>query len=181
MRRYKSCEKVLETYPETRLCGRPSRPGTRCPLHPVKRLWPGNEIEKGGQVKEEENIWKDADVISSYSRAQALEDGFLVDLDVTAKEAGFKWPVAMTRTAFEIVNPSQALKAEGQSWAGRAWDMLMILRREMRGVGDTTEIAFAPLFVLEPGQAPQPVKLNAVSGPGDNAEPVITIMLPEED
>ena len=35
-------------------------------------------------------------VISTYTRAQAIEDGVLVDVGSTAQEAGFKWPVALT-------------------------------------------------------------------------------------
>lgn len=35
-------------------------------------------------------------VIHSYSRAQAIEDGVLVDVSSMAKEAGFIWPVAVT-------------------------------------------------------------------------------------
>ena len=38
----------------------------------------------------EENIWKDAEVISAYSRKQALEDGILVDISSLAKEASFR-------------------------------------------------------------------------------------------
>ena len=41
-------------------------------------------------------FWDDAEVISSYSRAQAIEDGVLVDVSTVAKEAGIKFPVAMT-------------------------------------------------------------------------------------
>ena len=45
------------------------------------------------------------DVISSYGRAQAIEDGVLVDLMQpetvgAVKEAGFRYPVAMTVAAF---------------------------------------------------------------------------------
>src|ERR1019366_6309710 len=40
------------------------------------------------------------EVISSYSRAQAIEDGVFVDVSATAKEAGIKFPVAMTRTVW---------------------------------------------------------------------------------
>jgi len=36
-------------------------------------------------------------VIYSYTRAQAIEDGMFVDVTETAKEAGFKYPVAITR------------------------------------------------------------------------------------
>ena len=35
------------------------------------------------------------DVISTYTRAQALEDGVLIDPGTMAAEAGFKWPVAI--------------------------------------------------------------------------------------
>ena len=36
------------------------------------------------------------EVISTYSRAQAIEDGVLIDAGSMASEAGFKWPVALT-------------------------------------------------------------------------------------
>jgi hypothetical protein len=35
-------------------------------------------------------------VISTYTRTQAIEDGVLIDAGAMAKEAGFKWPVALT-------------------------------------------------------------------------------------
>ena len=38
--------------------------------------------------------------ISTYSRAQAIEDGILVDVSDTAREAGFTIPVAATRTVW---------------------------------------------------------------------------------
>jgi len=40
------------------------------------------------------------EVVSSYSRARALEDGVLVDAGAMAQEAGFKWPVAITAAAW---------------------------------------------------------------------------------
>ena len=39
-------------------------------------------------------------VISVYTRAQAIEDGILVDVSDTAREAGFKIPVAVTRAVW---------------------------------------------------------------------------------
>ena len=41
------------------------------------------------------------ELISTYTRAQALDDGVLVDVSAIAAEAGFKWPAAMTRAAWE--------------------------------------------------------------------------------
>ena len=40
------------------------------------------------------------DLIHSYSRQQAIEDGVLVDVTATAREAGFRYPVALTATVF---------------------------------------------------------------------------------
>ena len=41
-----------------------------------------------------------APVIFAYTRAQAIDDGILVDVSETAREAGFKIPVAVTRTVW---------------------------------------------------------------------------------
>lgn len=49
------------------------------------------------------NPWADAEVISVYTRAQALEDGVLVDLTDWAREAGFKIPVAVTQGVWSVV------------------------------------------------------------------------------
>ena len=40
-------------------------------------------------------------VLSAYTRAQAIEDGILVDVSETAREAGFRIPVAVTRTVWD--------------------------------------------------------------------------------
>ena len=106
------------------------------------------------------------EVISSYSRRDALEDGVLVDVSEFAREAGFKWPLAVTRGVWEILEPSDDLKAEGQSWNGRAWDMLTILRYAIRNASRPDEVHFSPLFVLKPGREAVPVALWAKSGPG---------------
>jgi len=125
--------------------------------------------------------WEDAEIIHAYTRAQALEDGVLVDLSQLAREAGFRWPLAVTRAVWDVLEPSEDLKREGQSWTGRAWDMLFILRVSLRQSRDGREVRLAPLFIRRPGGAPGPVALRAVSGPGDDGEPVITVMLADED
>ncbi|MDE2489317.1 MAG: hypothetical protein KGM24_00610 [Elusimicrobia bacterium] len=120
------------------------------------------------------------EVVHSYTRAQAIEDGVLVDLTQLAREAGFRWPLAVTQGVWAVVSPSPALKREGQSCLGRAWDLLNVLRAELRSVSGR-EVAFAPYFLSESGKAPRPVAMRAVSGPGDGGEPVITVMMPGED
>ena len=51
-----------------------------------------NETSKG--------FWDDAEVIYAYTRAQALEDGVLVDASEIAREAGIGFPVALTRAVW---------------------------------------------------------------------------------
>ena len=125
----------------------------------------------------EENIWKDAEVISAYSRRDALEDGVLVDLSDLAREAGFKYPLAVTQGVWAVLNPTKALEAAGQDMTGRAWDMLTILRYAIKSAACLDEVRFAPLFLREPGQKVESVEMRAKCGPGDDAEPVITVML----
>lgn len=125
----------------------------------------------------EENIWKDAEVISAYTRAQAIEDGVLVDLSDLAREAGFKFPLAVTQGVWAFLNPTKELEAAGQDMTGRAWDMLTILRHAIKSASRADAVCFAPLFLREPGQKVEAVAMWAKCGPGDNAEPVITVML----
>ena len=117
------------------------------------------------------------DIISSYSRAEALEDGVLVDVTKVAKEQGFKWPVAITQALFATINPSANEKHQGQDFTGRLWDVFTMLRHAMRGA-DTTTIRFDVL--MRTAGAMQVLHLMAVAGPGDDDEPVITIGYPSD-
>ena len=133
------------------------------------------------QGKESAGLWDGAEIISVYTRTQALEDGVLVDITELAREAGFKFPVAVTQGVWGVLNPTKELEAEGQSWKGRAWDMLTILRHAIRSGSGTDEVRFAPLFVRKAGLPPEAVELWSQCGPGDQGEPVITVMLEGED
>ncbi len=121
----------------------------------------------------------DFDLIFSYSRKQAIEDGVLIDVTEMAKDLGFKWPVAITSTVWnQYIVPQEELISSGQSKEGRLWDVLNVLRIATGKGG--TEILFKVTFLME-NDRHEVVRLKAVSGPGDKGEPVITIMLPEED
>src|SRR3954454_4960553 len=84
--------------------------------------------------------------LHSYSRAQAIADGMLVDFPTATddrgqplcQQAGFKVPVAITRTAWaETVEAGGTWKPAGdgealglkggQSLTGRLWDVLWML------------------------------------------------------
>ncbi|MFO0570187.1 MAG: DUF6573 family protein [Polyangiaceae bacterium] len=116
------------------------------------------------------------EIISSYSRAQAIEDGVLVDVTATSREAGFTVPVAVTAAAWCELEPTEADASQGQSAIGRLWDVLNVLRAR---AGDTDMVLFDVLVARN--DKTERLCLKAVIGPGDDAAPVITIMLPNED
>lgn len=119
--------------------------------------------------------------ISVYSRKQAIDDGFLIDVSETARETGFVFPVALTAGAWgECVEVPKGVK--GQDEAGRLWVVLDLLREAIRDSSGGREIRFQ-LHVRNDNRAGTPplVTLKSVSGPGDDGEPVLTIMLPDED
>jgi uncharacterized protein DUF6573 len=127
------------------------------------------------------NPWEGVEVISAYTRAQALEDGVLVDITAWAREAGFTFPIAVTSGVWEVLKPSPELEADGEDVVGRGWDMLTILRESIRGAARTDEVHFAPMFTMMPGRKVEPVEMWAKCSPGDDGEPVITVLLKGED
>lgn len=129
------------------------------------------------------DFWAGAEVISSYSRAQTIADGVLVDASMTGAEAGLSVPVALTAAAYaECVSWDHRYGAH-QDEAGRLWDvvyMAMIAARRADSVVRLTYSLYRVPNVPE-AETPEETTLAMVIGGGDNGEPVITIMLPTED
>lgn len=119
-------------------------------------------------------------VIHSYTRAQALSDGVLIDVSDTAKEAGIKFPVALTSAVwgnYVAVPPG----VECQDESGRLWDVLYMFRFAVSTSKAATDTIRYRLLVRNDNCEAREIELKAVCGPGDEGEPIITIMLPEED
>lgn len=132
------------------------------------------------KIKSDE-LWDKADVIYAYTRAQAIEDGQLIDVSETAREAGIRFPVALTAAVWHTyVVPDERSRQYGQSEQGRLWDILWLLRCAIRSGSNGDTIAFRVRFIMKEQQL-RVVTLKAVCGPGDDPEPVITIMTPDED
>jgi len=127
-----------------------------------------------------ESLLNQFDVIYTYTRKQAFEDGVLVDVSTTAREAGINFPVALTSTVWDMyVVPSEKLADSGQSIAGRLWDLLWMFR--LKAMRSNKSLLYFSCLFLDVNEKLDEVKFKALCGPGDNAEPVITIMLPGED
>ncbi len=124
--------------------------------------------------------------IYEYSRAQAIEDGVLIDVSKAAQEAGFIRPVALTSAAWaECVAWSDADNEKThQDERGRLHDVLWMAHVAIRNhSGNNAEILYYLLCVPRDGKSTRAVRtqLKIVAGPGDKGEMVITIMLPNED
>lgn len=135
------------------------------------------------------------DLVHSYSRRQAIEDGVLVDLrqkpdaenpnidnlDEVVANAGIRLPLAITFAAFEkYIALTPAAERAGNDIKGRLWDVLTMLRFAIRSNQNASEITFEFRCVVERIR-PSRCFLKCVVGAGDASEPVMTLMLPEED
>lgn len=123
------------------------------------------------------------EVIHSYTRAQAIDDGVLVDVSETAREAGIVFPVALTRSVWEqYVEIPAGVRC--QDVAGRLWDIVWMLKCAIKRSTGGSVITFQ-LYVRNSNRSRLDrrdlVTLKAICGPGDDAEPVITVSLPNED
>jgi hypothetical protein len=143
-------------------------------------------------------MFEEWEMISVYSRAQAIADGTLIDLTDAKDRDGrrlspFKFPVAMTATAFgetisvggewtKDADGNETLVLPGcQDFAGRVWDVLWMLKCAIDRSPDGECVRFAVSVLTDGERKRETVRLKAICGPGDDAEPVITIMLPDED
>jgi hypothetical protein len=125
--------------------------------------------------------------ISTYTREMAIEDGVLVEVTGTAKLAGIKFPVAVTRTVWNRYIEWRQADTDQQAYqdqSGRLWDVVWMARHGMSGAKEqASQINFDLDCIPRDGRTKtaQLTTLKLHIGPGDQGEPVLTIMLPEED
>lgn len=129
-----------------------------------------------------DDFWADADVISTYSRAEALADGVLVDVSEMAREAGFRFPVAITAGVHALL--SNIPEKSGEDYTGRLWDVLWMASLAAKRAGKSDRATFE-VIVNRPGvrrgSRQAVARFWSMIGPGDTLDPVITIFLEGED
>jgi len=125
-------------------------------------------------------MFDNADIIHRYTRADALRDGVLIDVSTTAKEAGIRFPVALTAAVWALcVTVPPGVRCQDE--AGRLWDVLWLLRLAIFGK-DAQEVRFAVHVRNDNRERTPPlVRLKALCGPDDDGSPCITVLLPDED
>lgn len=134
------------------------------------------------------DIFDGAEIIHAYTREQAIADGQLVDVSGHAKELGFTYPVALTVGAWAdcVAWDKAATRKTGslQDEAGRLHDVLWMTYLSVLRARHASRVRVQLVRVPRDGRygaGPELVTLEAVCGPGDLAEPVITIQQPGED
>lgn len=109
------------------------------------------------------------EVIYSYTRAQALADGVLVDVSREGRAAGFKYPVAV----------SAAVHASLEELAEKTGMPLPLVRVLVLGtMAQRAKQTDGSRFEV-PDWNGEPLVFDC--GPGDDASPVLTLMRREDD
>ncbi len=127
------------------------------------------------------------EAISTYTRAQAIEDGVLVDAGSMAREVGFTGSVALTSAVWADCvawTDDDGEKQTHQDQSGRLWDVLYMASHAIRTSKDSGDrLLFQLHRVPRDGKATEaePVTLKLIVGPGDSGELVITVLLSNED
>ena len=113
-------------------------------------------------------------IISCYTRQDAINDGMFVDVSEVAKEAGVKIPVAITSNLYHsYINPSKM--PTGQSKEGRLWDLLNVFAFTARN----TQGSFMEFVVKFSNKNVKVWAVIEAQSPTDPS-PAINIMLPED-
>ena len=103
-----------------------------------------------------------------------MQDGVLVDLsEIDSIKQHWKYPFACTSTTWAIIE--SALEKPGQDLSGICHDIATMAKLAIRRSRDADLLHFSVIIAAHTHQ----LKLHI--GPGDNAAPVLTLMLPNED
>ncbi len=128
------------------------------------------------------------DVIYSYTRREAIADGVLVEVPASlAAEAGFRCHVVLTAAAWadcvEWLEEDTKRKDIPQDINGRLWDVLWMARCAAVANPTAYQTQFGVYRVdrYETSNSATQAHLVLHIGPGDEGEPVATIMEVGED
>ena len=110
------------------------------------------------------------------ARQDAIDDGDLIEITRMGRDAGIIYPLAISARAAQIMVPFPNMPQEIVT--ENLWDTLHAFR-DKASVATAEEFEFQ-VSLYQNGLVPT-VTFKATVSPGDDGEPVITIMMPDED
>ncbi len=121
--------------------------------------------------------------ISVYTREQAIDDGVLIDGTIgdlaEVSRQHFKYPIAMTAEVFEIIERAVNNPKYGNDYKGVWHDILyMSIHSPTEDLGLSGHLF---QVIIKGAGRKQCHTLKILCHPDDNAEPVLTVMLPNQD
>ena len=119
--------------------------------------------------------------IHSYSRAQAIEDGALIDVSKQARDIGIRYPTALTADAWtEAIALPRGIEFDAALWErSRVGEVLELAMTELESsLTKCVRFVFRVALSLDDSKR---IELRATVSPGDDGREVLTIMLPHED
>ncbi len=125
------------------------------------------------------------ELISTYSRAQAIDDGVLVDLmqdEQTAKlcREHYKFPIACTAALWGLIQQAISHPKHGNDLLGVLHDILWMSRVNKKAVSNDGCTWLFQVLISGTGQK-RLHTLKLVLGQGDDEDPVLTLMMSGED
>lgn len=117
--------------------------------------------------------------IDICSRAQAIAHGVLVDVSASAEDVGWRVPVALTPSAFECYVRAPA-KRYAEDEEDRLKDVLAMVGQASATLSLTASAACLTLCARNLRRPEDAFELKAMCEPGDDGQPAVTIMTPEE-
>ncbi len=129
-------------------------------------------------------MFENAEIIHTYTRKEAIEDGYQTKLEgenaKLAKEAGYKYPVFITSGVLGLIEKAVASKKDYNDFTGVLWDILYMSRVAGHPLNNrTTE--FKVIITGTGRQKEHTIYIEVGPMDFDDPEPVLTIMLPEEN
>lgn len=125
------------------------------------------------------------DIIFTYTRQEAIDDGVLVDVThcQAYKDLPFSVPVALTQAIYQdCVAWNNDTESVHQNEDARLYDVLwMAIVGIQMSKGHSDQIMYRMFRVKRGESEASEVRLKVVIGPDDDGRPCLTIMLPHED
>jgi uncharacterized protein DUF6573 len=123
-------------------------------------------------------MFENADIIHSYTRLQAIEDGVLVPVPKELWSQLYKYETVISGSISSLID-SSCTDASGNSRDGILWDILYMSQHGItRRIGDFG-VEFE-VYIFGDGRQ-RKYTMRCICGPTDNGSPCLTIMMPFED